>query len=95
MSAKITVSEIKAGEFQVRVSEGGTETSHHVAISPADYNRYAGTSGVTQEELVRRSFEFLLEHEPKESIIGRFQLNVISRYFPQFEKEMQRRLAKK
>jgi hypothetical protein len=95
MSAKIEVSEIKAGEFQVRVSEGATETAHQVTVSAADYNRYAGASGVTQQELVRRSFEFLLEHEPKESILGRFQLNIISRYFPQFEKEIQRRLVKK
>lgn len=95
MSAKIEVHEIKAGEFQVRVSEGATETSHHVTVSAADYARYAGASGATQQELAQRSFEFLLEHEPKESILERFQLNVISRYFPQFEKEIQRRLAKK
>jgi len=46
------------------------------------------------EELVRHSFEFLLEREPKESILGRFDLSVIGRYFPEFEREIKLRLSK-
>jgi hypothetical protein len=42
---------------------------------------------------VRRSFEFLLDNEPKESILARFDLAVIGRYFPQFEREIKRRLG--
>ena len=42
------------------------------------------------EELVRRSFEFLLEREPKESILSRFDLTVISRYFPEYERLISR-----
>jgi hypothetical protein len=44
---------------------------------------------------VRRSFEFLLEREPKESILARFDLSVISRYFPEYEDEIKRRLLQK
>ncbi|HDZ54565.1 MAG TPA: hypothetical protein ENI19_03855 [Candidatus Nealsonbacteria bacterium] len=43
---------------------------------------------LTPEELVRKSFEFLLEREPKESILREFNLNVISKYFPEYEKEI-------
>jgi hypothetical protein len=43
--------------------------------------------------LVRRSFEFPLEREPKESILSRFDLRVIARYFPEHDDEMRRRLA--
>jgi len=42
---------------------------------------------------VRRSFEFLLEREPKESILTRFDLSLISRYFPEYEREIKRRLS--
>ena len=37
-------------------------------------------------DLVRRSFEFLLEREPKASILRRFDLPLIGRYFPEYER---------
>ena len=92
MAAKIEVEQIGEGEFGVRVIEGQTETSHRVTLKPEDYERLAkGT--VEPRELVRRSFEFLLENEPKESILARFDLSVIGRYFPQFELDIKRRLG--
>jgi len=36
------------------------------------------------------AFRFLLDREPKESILGRFDVTAISRYFPEFEREMPR-----
>ena len=42
---------------------------------------------------MKRSFQFLLEREPKESILKQFDLQVIGRYFPEYEREIQRRLA--
>ncbi len=93
MSAKIDVEKIGEEEFQVRVSEGKSETSHRVTLKKSDYDRIAGGK-VEPAELVRRSFEFLLENEPKESILARFDLTVISRYFPDFEREIRRRLAR-
>lgn len=36
-------------------------------------------------ELVRRSFAFLLEHEPPEAIMQEFDLPLIGRYFPAYE----------
>jgi hypothetical protein len=35
-----------------------------------------------------------LEHEPKESILARFDLQDIGRYFPEFEREIKRRLSR-
>jgi hypothetical protein len=52
------------------------------------YARRLGGSRAAPEELVRRSFEFLLAREPKESILRRFDLPVIGRYFPEYEAEM-------
>jgi hypothetical protein len=78
--------------FDVRVCEGKSETRHSVTLKSADYERLA-EGKVSPEELIRRSFEFLLERESKESILSRFDLTVISRYFPQYEKEIHRRLS--
>jgi hypothetical protein len=61
-------------------------------LKSTDYERISGGK-VEPAELVRMAFEFLLENEPKESVLGRFDLPVIGRYFPNFEPEMKRRLA--
>ena len=81
MAAKIEVEKTRNPEFRVRIIEDGSESSHHVTLHPKDYARLAG-GNTEPEELVRRSFEFLLEREPKESILSRFDLSVIRRYFP-------------
>jgi hypothetical protein len=92
MNANISVGPISSSEFRVTISENATRSSHRVTLQREDYDRL--TAGkVAPEELVRMSFEFLLEREPKESILSRFDLMVIARYFPAFEREMNRRLS--
>lgn len=73
----------------VTVTEDGTATSHDVSVTPADLARLA-PGDATPEDLVRRSFVFLLAHEPKESILPRFELPLIGRYFPEYEEEIRR-----
>ena len=41
-------------------------------------------------DLVERSFAFLLEREPRESILRSFDLSVIGRYFPDWERAIRR-----
>jgi hypothetical protein len=55
-------------------------------VQPADLTRWG--QGQTPEELVRRSFEFLLQRESKESILREFELSVIQRYFPDYDLAM-------
>ncbi len=43
--------------------------------------------------LIRAAFQFLLEREPAGSILPRFDLGVIERYFPGWRSEMRRRFA--
>ncbi len=91
MAPKIEIERLNENQFRVRVSEGGSETSHIVTAKPEDYLRL--TNGkVDAAELVRRSFEFLLENEPKESILRQFDLSVIGKYFPDYEREIRRRI---
>jgi len=78
-------------EFEVTVREGGDATQHRVTLDGADYERLA-TGQASPEALVTESFRFLLERESKESILRSFDLTVISRYFPEYEREIRRRL---
>lgn len=74
---------------QVTVADRGGETRHAVTFTRALFQRLAA-SGETPESMVRRSFEFLLEREPKESILRSFELAVIGRYFPEYERQIRR-----
>jgi hypothetical protein len=75
--------------FEVVIHEGTGETRHEVRLSRDLLSRLAPGEG--GESFVRRCFEFLLEREPKESILGRFDVSVIGRYFPEFERAIARR----
>jgi hypothetical protein len=91
MLPNIEVKKSAEGAYEVRVTEGKSASSHSVTLANKDYTRL--TNGkIAPEELIRRSFEFLLKHESKESILARFDLTVISRYFPQYEREIKTRL---
>ena len=73
------------------VTADNTSTQHRVTVSTATLERLG--QGRPLEDLVRASFEFLLEHEPKESILREFDIEVIGRYFPGYERELAKRLA--
>ena len=92
MSAKIQVDRVADGLFQVTVNEGGSQTSHRVTLKTPYYQQITDVK-VDGAELLLRSFEFLLKHEPKESILSKFDLTDISRYFPNFERDIKRQLS--
>ena len=92
-SIEIERSEREGGyEFHVVVREGGGATHHRVTLRRADYERLTGGQA-SPEALVTESFRFLLECEPKEAILISFDLPVIRRYFPHYEREIGRRLS--
>ena len=71
-------------EFGVRVDETGSQSSHEVTVSRDDFDRLS-RPGEDPADFVARCFNFLLEREPKESIMTTFDIGVIGRYFPEFE----------
>ena len=73
---------------EVTIDQGGSRTEHTVRVSAADLERWG--AGRPVEDLVRRSFEFLLQREPAGSILRRFDLAVIQRYFPEFDQYFRR-----
>jgi hypothetical protein len=70
--------------LEVRVAEGRGETRHEVTLKKKDYARLARVDE-TAEAFVARCFAFLLAREPKESILTRFDISIIARYFADFE----------
>lgn len=76
----------------VTVGEDSGATEHEVQVDRDTLDALA--PGATPDELVRASFEFLLEREPRESIMRRFDLPIISRFFADYEPEIQRRLGR-
>ncbi len=63
----------------------GSSTTHRVAVASIDLARL-DPGAADPVDLVRRSLEFLLAREPKESILTSFELMVIGRYFPDYER---------
>jgi hypothetical protein len=89
--ATIRIEQRGEDSYRVEVSEGSSRTTHDVQVTPDDLRRYGGDAGA--ENLLRASFEFLLEREPKEAILDRFDLPVIERYFPDYPRTIGERLG--
>jgi len=79
----ITVTPVSQRTYEVAIDGA----SRHVVTVP---DRFGDDD---LERVVRESFEFLLEREPPSSILPEFSLDVIGRYFPEYDDELPRRLA--
>ncbi|HZQ79008.1 MAG TPA: hypothetical protein VFE55_16855 [Acidimicrobiia bacterium] len=86
------VTPMAPGEFGVEVEEGHQRSGHRVRL-PDQFLDDLLLTGVDQEVIVRETFDFLLEREPHTSILPEFSLEDVSRYFPDFPQELQRRLT--
>ena len=76
---------------RVSAGEDPAATSHDVMVDRTTLDDLA--PGATPEELVRASFEFLLERERRESIMRSFELPIIGRFFGDYPDEIRRRLG--
>jgi hypothetical protein len=78
----------------VRVVDPGSSTEHEVSVDEIDLPAALdGAETPDVERLVTATFTFLLEREPKESILRRFDLSVVRRYFPDYPTEIARRVG--
>ena len=87
-----TIPAEQAWNFEVTVRESGSETVHRVNMTKAAFKRFTQGKTCTPAEFVKKSFEFLLEKEPKESIFKKFEITVISQYFPEYAEEIASRI---
>lgn len=73
----------------VIVTDAMGTSDYEVAVRRSDPH-----GGADPERLVRETFEFLLEREPRGSILRSFDLDVVRRYFPEYDDEIARRMAR-
>lgn len=83
----IEVTKKDENTFIVKVSEGKGTSTHTVTLDNS-YHKKLTDGKIDKASLIKKSFEFLLEREPKESILSSFELPVISRYFPEYERQI-------
>lgn len=86
----IEVKKINDGLFEVLITHDGT-TSHLIILNQIDYEKYSHNQ-CTPEELIKASFQFLLDRESNQSILKKFALNVIENYFPEYPDELSKYL---
>jgi hypothetical protein len=77
---------------RVRVGDDAGATEHEVAVPAAELARLAPGSA-DPEALVAASFGYLLDREPREAILRRFEIGLIERYFPGWSTAMARRFG--
>ena len=80
----ILIKVLSSEKFQVTVN-AKNPTSHNVTLTD-DTHQNLTNGKVSKKELIEFSYIFLLEREPNTSILSSFELNVISRYFPEYTK---------
>src|SRR5690348_10693136 len=73
--------------FDVVIRDSGNETRHQVTMSAGDCDRLTNGS-CPPERCIEAAFRFLLDREPKEAILSRFDVTVISHYFLDFETKL-------
>ena len=91
MKPKISVQSAGTARYRVTIEQGHSKSTHEVGVSPIELTKYAGKASA--ERLVEASFEFLLEREPRESILRSFNLRDIEYYFPDYPKRIRQMLA--
>lgn len=80
--AEVDVETVDQRTYRVTVTEAGSSSTHEVTVGPEELALPGEKTSA--DELVEASFRFLLDREPKESILPKFDLSVISRYFPEY-----------
>ena len=79
----VEVEAIGNDDFLVKVN-ATTSTEHRVTLTDAYWDQIWNSS-LPKQEIISRSFAFLLEREPNSSIMRTFDLPVIQRYFGEYE----------
>ena len=82
----IEVTEKDRDNFIVKVTTD-TETEHQVFLDD-EYWKELTDGKVTKQDLIKKSFAFLLDRESNTRILPHFDLKLISEFFREFEDEI-------
>ena len=84
----LSIKKLSDDVFTVTVAEAST-TTHTVTVTDQSLNDLTDNN-VTKTQLLKFSFNFLLDKEPNTSILSSFDINVISGYFSDYKDEVRR-----
>ena len=79
---EVLIINLSKDKFEILVNNK-QKTMHQVYLSDEVHLDFTNNK-ISKEELIKFSFEFLLEREPNTSILSSFELNIISKYFPEY-----------
>jgi hypothetical protein len=84
ITISVTPAAAKTLTFDVVVRDARGESRHCVTIEADEAKRWAKL-GAEPSDCVEAAMRFLIDREPKESILSAFDMRVIRRYFPEFD----------
>lgn len=80
--AEIDVQRLDSERYGVTIMEGDSKSVHEVTATAKQVDLLC--PDCEPEKVVEASIRFLLDHEPKESIMNQFDLDVIASFFPDY-----------
>ena len=84
----ILVETIDNNSFKVSVTKDSS--TEHIVLLSDRFHQDVTNNKLTKTELITKSFEFLLKRESNQSILKKFNLEVISQYFPEYIDEIKK-----
>ena len=84
----ISVEAIDNNSFKVSVTKDSS--TEHIVLLCDRFHQDVTNNKLTKTELITHSFEFLLKRESNQSILKKFNLEVISQYFPEYIDEIKK-----
>ena len=84
----ISVESIDNNSFSVSVSKDSA--TEHIVLLNDRFHQDVTKNKLTKTELITHSFEFLLKRESNQSILKKFNLEIISQYFPEYIDEIKK-----
>ena len=84
----ISVEAVDNNSFKVSVTKDSS--TEHIVLLSDRFHQDVTNNKLTKTELIILSFEFLLKRESNQSILKKFNLEVISQYFPEYIDEIKK-----
>ena len=84
----IFIKEISDNKFEITVNK--RVTTKHTVLLTDEYHDSLTEKKISKKKLLEYSFQFLLDRESNTSILSFFKLNIISKYFSEYENEIKK-----
>ena len=84
----ISVEAIDNNSFKVSVTKDSS--TEHIVLLNDRFHQDVTNNKLTKTVFITHSFEFLLKRESNQSILKKFNLEVISQYFPEYIDEIKK-----